>query len=60
MEIVIGNSSSGIIESRSFNLPTINLGERQNQRFHNNNVIHCKINKTDLQKRFYQISIIKF
>ena len=57
---LIGNSSSGIIESRSFNLPTINLGERQNQRFHNNNVIHCKINKTDLQKSFIKSQSLNF
>lgn len=57
---LIGNSSSGIIESKSFNLPTINLGERQSQRFHNINVIHSKINKTDLQKKYLKSQTIKF
>jgi UDP-N-acetylglucosamine 2-epimerase len=41
-DLLIGNSSSGIIESASFNLPTINLGNRQKNRFTNQNVIHLK------------------
>jgi len=42
--IMIGNSSSGIIESASFNLPTINLGIRQKNRFAPKNVRHCPFN----------------
>ena len=30
--IVIGNSSSGVIEVPSFNIPTINIGDRQSGR----------------------------
>ena len=30
---MIGNSSSGIIESASFKIPNINIGERQLGRF---------------------------
>jgi len=36
---IIGNSSSGIIESGSFKLPAINIGRRQNKRFKGLNVI---------------------
>ena len=39
-DILIGNSSSGIVESASFNLATINLGNRQKNRIANSNVIH--------------------
>lgn len=39
--VLIGNSSSGIIESASFNLPVINLGDRQKNRFAPSNVHHC-------------------
>ena len=39
-DFLIGNSSSGIIESASFNLATINLGNRQKNRIANSNVIH--------------------
>lgn len=59
-DCLIGNSSSGIIESKSFNLPTINLGERQSQRFHNKNVIHSKINKIDLKKNYIKSQTLKF
>jgi len=36
---IIGNSSSGIIESSSFNKPCINIGRRQRKRFMPKNVI---------------------
>jgi GDP/UDP-N,N'-diacetylbacillosamine 2-epimerase (hydrolysing) len=49
---LIGNSSSGIIESKSFNIPTINLGNRQEGRFHNNNVINCKFKLEDIKKNY--------
>ncbi len=39
--LVIGNSSSGIIETASFHLPAINIGDRQKGRFAPENVIHC-------------------
>jgi UDP-hydrolysing UDP-N-acetyl-D-glucosamine 2-epimerase len=38
---VIGNSSSGIIEAPSFNVPTVNIGDRQKGRIAGNSVIHC-------------------
>lgn len=40
-DIMVGNSSSGILESASFGLPTINIGDRQNGRMSPKNVIHC-------------------
>jgi UDP-hydrolysing UDP-N-acetyl-D-glucosamine 2-epimerase len=36
--LLVGNSSSGIIEAPSLGLPVINVGERQRGRFHSNNV----------------------
>lgn len=44
-KIVIGNSSSGIIETASFKIPTINIGERQQGRIAPSNVIHCVCDK---------------
>lgn len=41
-DIVIGNSSSGIIESPIFKIPTINIGDRQKGRIRNKNIIDCK------------------
>lgn len=39
VEIMIGNSSSGIIEAASFNLVVVNVGNRQNLRERGDNVI---------------------
>ncbi|MGI2102631.1 UDP-N-acetylglucosamine 2-epimerase [Shewanella oncorhynchi] len=39
---VIGNSSSGIIEVPSFNVPTVNIGARQQGRLAAQSVIHCQ------------------
>jgi GDP/UDP-N,N'-diacetylbacillosamine 2-epimerase (hydrolysing) len=50
--ILIGNSSSGIIESASFNLPTINLGNRQKKRFSPKNVFHCPFNLNFIKKNY--------
>ncbi len=37
---MVGNSSSGIIESASFRLPTVNVGKRQTGRLHPENIIN--------------------
>lgn len=39
--MVIGNSSSGIIEVPSFKIPTINIGDRQKGRIQASSVINC-------------------
>lgn len=38
-DVMVGNSSSGIIEAASFGLPVVNVGSRQNLRERNANVI---------------------
>lgn len=40
-EMVIGNSSSGIVEAPSFHIPTVNIGERQLGRTRAASVIDC-------------------
>lgn len=39
-DVMLGNSSSGIIEAASFNLPVVNIGCRQNLREQSDNVIN--------------------
>ena len=39
---VVGNSSSGIIETPTFKIPTVNIGDREKGRVLANNVITCK------------------
>lgn len=48
--IVIGNSSSGIIEVPSFQIPTVNIGDRQRGRVHAESVIDCKNTFEDISK----------
>ncbi len=45
-DMVIGNSSSGLIEAPSFRIPTINIGDRQRGRVCAESVVHCG-NKTE-------------
>ncbi len=40
-DVMVGNSSSGIIESASFQVPCVNIGSRQNGRFRNANTLDC-------------------
>ncbi len=40
-EAVVGNSSSGLIETPSFKVPTINIGNRQKGRIAGDTVINC-------------------
>lgn len=46
--IVLGNSSSGIIEAPTFNIPTINIGGRQKGRIQAKSIINCNPNKDDI------------
>lgn len=41
-DVVIGNSSSGIIEAPSFYIPTINIGDRQKGRLQAESIVNCK------------------
>ncbi|MBR3693223.1 MAG: UDP-N-acetylglucosamine 2-epimerase (hydrolyzing) [Erysipelotrichales bacterium] len=42
---VVGNSSSGIIETPSFGIPTIDIGNRQKGRISASSVVHVEANK---------------
>lgn len=42
VDVVLGNSSSGIIETPSFKLPTINIGDREKGRIRAANIIDCE------------------
>lgn len=41
-DVLVGNSSSGILEAPSFKLPAVNIGRRQEGRFQGKNVINVK------------------
>ena len=43
VDLLVGNSSSGIIEAASFNKPVVNIGDRQKGRLQSGNVIDCEV-----------------
>jgi GDP/UDP-N,N'-diacetylbacillosamine 2-epimerase (hydrolysing) len=44
-DVMVGNSSSGIIEAASLGTPVINIGNRQNRRERSNNVIDVEVSR---------------
>lgn len=48
-DLVMGNSSSGIIEVPSFRIPTIDIGDRQKGRTSAESVIHCGYGREDIE-----------
>jgi len=48
--MVIGNSSSGIIEAPSLNVPTVNIGKRQDGRIKAKSVYDCGLFANDIYK----------
>ena len=52
--LVMGNSSSGIIEVPSFGIPTIDIGDRQRGRVSAESVIHCENGERDIERALVQ------
>jgi GDP/UDP-N,N'-diacetylbacillosamine 2-epimerase (hydrolysing) len=50
-DLVLGNSSSGIVEAPSLQVPSINLGNRQKGRLAAKSVIHCDYKLTNLKEK---------
>ena len=50
VDAVVGNSSSGIIESPSLKVPTINIGDRQKGRIRAKSIIDCKGTEEDIKR----------
>jgi UDP-hydrolysing UDP-N-acetyl-D-glucosamine 2-epimerase len=49
-DIMCGNSSSGIHEAASFELPVVNIGDRQAGRLCPRNVLSCQAEKADIDR----------
>lgn len=45
---LIGNSSSGIVETPCFGIPTINIGDRQKGRLFADSIIDCNISENEI------------
>jgi GDP/UDP-N,N'-diacetylbacillosamine 2-epimerase (hydrolysing) len=60
VDAVVGNSSSGIIEAPSFQIGTINIGDRQKGRIKANSVLDCLPNKHAIIQSLIKIYSNKF
>lgn len=47
-KVIIGNSSSGLLEAPTLNTPAVNIGRRQDGRVQGINVINCSHNKDEI------------
>jgi len=47
--VVIGNSSSGIIEAPALHVPTVNIGTRQDGRLRADSIIDCKFSQNEIR-----------
>ncbi len=46
-DILVGNTSSGIIEAASFKKPVVNIGDRQRGRLRSDNTIDCRLDEIE-------------
>lgn len=55
---VVGNSSSGIVESSSFKKYVINVGDRQKGRERGRNVLDCRIDAQEIERKVEEIKTL--
>ena len=48
VDVIIGNSSSGLLEAPTLKVPTINIGDRQKGRLISQSVIDCKPERKEI------------
>lgn len=48
--VVIGNSSSGLVEAPSFGIPTVNIGDRQKGRIQASSIVNCEPTKESIRQ----------
>lgn len=58
-EMVVGNSSSGIIEAPTFGIPTVNIGNRQLGRVRASSVIDCGNSMEEISGAIRQAQLLK-
>ena len=60
-DLIMGNSSAGILESKFFQTPSLNIGNRQDGRLYENNTIHSTFNTKEILKKInYALNDKKF
>ena len=58
--LVLGNSSSGLVEAQSYKLPAINVGNRQLGRLKNKNVYDVAVNVNDIMNALSFVQDVQF
>lgn len=58
--VMVGNSSSGIIEAPSFKLPVVNIGDRQQGRLQAENVINSSYEEKDIFNSIQEALSLEF
>lgn len=59
-KFIIGNSSAGIREAPIYSIPTINIGSRQNNRFHHESIFNVEEKKEHILENIKNISSTTF
>lgn len=59
-EFVLGNSSSGIIETPAFGIPTVNIGDRQRGRLQSESIINCSSDSASIIKAIDKALTVEF
>ena len=59
-DLIIGNSSSGVVEAPYYGVPCINLGSRQNKRVNIKTVINCSFSEKKIIKKINKYNNKKF
>lgn len=59
-EMIIGNSSSGIVEAPCFGIPTVNIGNRQKGRLRSDSIIDCAVECDDINRAIRLASTYEF
>ena len=55
VDLVMGNSSSGVIEAPATKVPTLNIGTRQKGRVAYDSIINCELNSNKIQNAINKI-----
>ena len=58
-DIIIGNSSSGILEAPSAKTPTLNIGNRQLGRIFSPSIFQCDLDENQIYKKIFKILKLK-
>ncbi|MDB3938927.1 UDP-N-acetylglucosamine 2-epimerase [Candidatus Pelagibacter sp.] len=60
VDLIIGNSSSGLLEAPSFKIGTVNIGDRQNGRLKAESVVDCLTDRKNIKEAIERVYSDKF